>query len=139
MKKIKTGYVPLFMVSYISQAKTPVYNDDVLVTKTKGHTVIVVSGNPRTTATTYSGTFPALPPRGYYKKGDGYQTLTNYKMQIKRVQQLINWAISVSLTVDGEYGAKTETGVKAFQTKYGLTADGYFGSKTLAKAKTVTK
>lgn len=33
--------------AYTSQAKTPVYNGDILVTKTKGHTVIVVSGNPR--------------------------------------------------------------------------------------------
>lgn len=37
-------------VAYISQAKTPVYNGDVLVTKTKGHTGIIVSGNPRNTA-----------------------------------------------------------------------------------------
>lgn len=28
-------------------AKTPLYNGDILVTKSKGHTVIVVSGNPR--------------------------------------------------------------------------------------------
>lgn len=35
-------------IAYVSQAKTPVYDGDVLVTKTKGHTVIVVSGNPRT-------------------------------------------------------------------------------------------
>ena len=34
-------------VKYVSQAKTPVYDGDVLVTCTKGHTVIVVSGNPR--------------------------------------------------------------------------------------------
>lgn len=39
-------------VAYVSQAKTPVYDGDVLVTKTKGHTVIVVSGNPRSVITT---------------------------------------------------------------------------------------
>lgn len=33
--------------AYVSQSKTPVYNGDVLVTKVKGHTVIVTSGNPR--------------------------------------------------------------------------------------------
>lgn len=37
-------------VAYVSQTKTPVYNGDVLVTKTKGHTVVVTSGNPRKTA-----------------------------------------------------------------------------------------
>ena len=44
------------VISYVSQAKTPVYNGDVLVTKTKGHTVIVVSGSPR------SGKAPAPTP-----------------------------------------------------------------------------
>lgn len=40
--------------SYVNQSSTPVYDGDILVTKTKGHTVIVTSGNPRksTTATT---------------------------------------------------------------------------------------
>lgn len=34
-------------ITFVSQSKTPVYNGDILVTKTKGHTVIVTSGNPR--------------------------------------------------------------------------------------------
>lgn len=34
-------------IVFTSQTKTPVYNGDILVTKTKGHTVIVTSGNPR--------------------------------------------------------------------------------------------
>ncbi len=34
-------------IAYVSQAKTPVYNGDILVTKTQGHTVVVVSGNAR--------------------------------------------------------------------------------------------
>ena len=34
------------------------YNGDVLVTKTKGHTVIVVSGNPRKTAETATQSVP---------------------------------------------------------------------------------
>jgi hypothetical protein len=47
--------------TYVSQEKTPVYNGDILVTKTKGHTAIVVSGNPRTDASAvyyskYTGT-----------------------------------------------------------------------------------
>ena len=33
--------------AFKSLTQTPLYNGDVLVTKTKGHTVIVVSGNPR--------------------------------------------------------------------------------------------
>lgn len=37
-------------IAYVSQSSTPVYNGDVLVTKTKGHTVVVVSGNARSTS-----------------------------------------------------------------------------------------
>lgn len=42
--------------SYVSQSATPVYDGDVLVTKTKGHTVIVVSGNARKAASGSSST-----------------------------------------------------------------------------------
>ena len=45
--------------SYVSQSATPVYDGDVLVTNTKGHTVIVVSGNARKAA---SGSSSAPAP-----------------------------------------------------------------------------
>lgn len=123
------------------------YTGDVLVTKTKGHTAVVVDGAARTastgTATSakkgYTGTFPALPPRGYYKQGDGITTLTNYPTQIKRVQQLVNWINGGSITVDGQYGSKTAAAVKTAQTALGVTSDGMFGSKTLTAAKSYKK
>lgn len=40
-------------ITFVSLAKTPVYNGDVLVTKTKGHTVIVTCGAPRKTKSYY--------------------------------------------------------------------------------------
>lgn len=40
-------------IAYVSQASTPVFNGDILVTKTKGHTVIVVGGNQRSTDSGY--------------------------------------------------------------------------------------
>lgn len=33
--------------AYVNQKRTPIYNGDILVTKSRGHTAIVVSGNPR--------------------------------------------------------------------------------------------
>lgn len=48
-----------YVGDFVSQAKTPVYDGDVLTTKTKGHTVIVVSGNPRTPAFDWSPVFDA--------------------------------------------------------------------------------
>lgn len=45
-------------IAYVNQTKTPVYNGDILVTKTKGHTVVVVSGNSRQNTTNIiQGTF----------------------------------------------------------------------------------
>lgn len=93
----------------------------------------------KTTKKSYSGTYPTLPERGYFKLGDGYETLTNYTTQIKRVQKLLNWIMGTSITADGDYGPKTEALCEKFQEKYGLSVDGEFGSKSLAKAKTIKK
>lgn len=83
----------------------------------------------------YSGAFPELPPRGYYKQGDGYKEYTEYKAQIKRIQRFLNWALDKELAVDGKYGAKTATAVSAFQKKVGITVDTRYGKQTLAAAK----
>lgn len=93
----------------------------------------------KTTKKKYSGTFPALPPRGYFKVGDGYKTLTNFTTQIKHVQKLLNWIMDESIKVDGDYGEKTAELCKKYQKKYGLAIDGQFGSKSRAKAKTIKK
>ena len=39
---------------------------------------------------------------------------------------------ALKITVDGDFGVKTETAVKAFQKSKGLTADGIVGNKTWA-------
>lgn len=80
----------------------------------------------------YGGTFPTLPSRGYFEKGDE-------GLQVKRLQRFLNWYLDGSLSVDGSYGPKTVEAVKAFQRKCSLTVDGSFGKSSLAKAKTVKK
>lgn len=97
------------------------------------------SEKPKTEKKKYSGEFPTLPSRGYYKLGDGYKTLTNFKTQIKRLQKFLNWCMGTKLTIDGEYGANTKDAVVAFQKKYSLSVDGEFGKNSLAKAKTIKK
>lgn len=79
----------------------------------------------------YTGTFPTLPSRGYFKKGDK-------GTQVKRLQIFLNWA-GCSVSRGGTYGSKTISAVKKFQKKYGLKQDGLFGKKALAKAKTIKK
>ena len=106
------------------------------------HVAINLSTGSKASETTkkaYTGTFPTLPKRGYFKKGDGYNTLTSYKTQIRRVQRFLNWALSGSLVVDGEYGEKTAAACTKFQKTVKITADGLFGKDTLAKAKAYRK
>lgn len=55
------------------------------------------------------------------------------KQQIKDYQYKLNFLLSVSMPVDGDYGTMTKGYVKAFQTKVGLYPDGIIGNKTAAK------
>ena len=81
---------------------------------------------------TYSGKFPKLPKRGYFKKGDKGK-------QVKRLQKFLNWYGIYGLKVNGKLGSKGIKAIKKFQKSVGLKADGVFGKKSLAKAKKVKK
>lgn len=91
----------------------------------------------KVTATTstkkkYTGTFPKLPLRGYFKRGDS-------STQVKYLQRFLNWFGGYKLTVDGVVGSKTIAAVEKFQKATGLAVDGLFGRTSLAKAKAVKK
>lgn len=85
-----------------------------------------------TTKKKYSGTFPTLPKRGYFQKGDKG---TN----VKRLQSFLNWYGNYKLVVDGILGNATVSAIKKFQKKEKLTADGLFGKASLKKAKSIKK
>lgn len=76
----------------------------------------------------YSGIYPKLPSRGYFKKGDK-------GTQVKYLQKLLRWCGYTSVTTGGTYGEKTIAAVKKLQKKFGLKQDGQFGKKTLSKVK----
>lgn len=84
----------------------------------------------------YTGTFPTLPARGYFKISDGG---AKGSANVKNLQKLLNWINGGSLVVDGKIGAKTISAVKTAQKKLGVTADGLFGKNTLVKAKAYKK
>ena len=79
----------------------------------------------------YTGTFPKLPKRGYFKKGDKGN-------QVKNLQRFLRW-YGYKISVDGKCGKNTIKTVKKFQKSVGMKATGRFGKKTLAKAKAVKK
>lgn len=96
---------------------------DVLVTKTSGHTVVVVTNGDK-----YEG---AVEIKSYALgerllktgcEGEDVKTLQGYLLQL-------GYDLG-SYGADGEYGSATERAVKAFQTDQHLDADGQYGAKT---------
>lgn len=73
-----------------------------------------------------------VPIRTYMQRGD-------VGSEIVKLQKFLNWAGYNCGVVDGDYGAKTENGVIAFQKANGLVADGKYGATSQAKAKEFKK
>lgn len=76
----------------------------------------------------YGGTFPKLPLRGYFRKGDK-------GAQVKNLQRLLNWINRDELSIDGIIGDKTISAVRLAQKRLGLAQDGLFGRATLKACK----
>lgn len=116
-------------IAYVNQTSTPVYNGDILVTKTKGHTVIVVSGNPRgTTAINVPITTPS--------NGNNTQSISGNSI-IAQGQAHANNFAQCGLITDGIRGANTrKAAVKVVQRALncdynaGLVEDGIWGNAT---------
>jgi hypothetical protein len=66
--KLKTSGLFETTYEYISQEKTPVYDGSIICTKKKGHTGIIVSGNPRPERTN------SMEGKNYYAKYTGTST-----------------------------------------------------------------
>lgn len=49
---------------------------------------------------------------------------------VRFIQSMLNLIDNAGLTVDGQFGARTESAVEAFQRRTGLTVDGVVGSQT---------
>lgn len=119
------GATGLFMnkISYMSQEKTPIYNGDILVTKTKGHIVVVVSGNPRS----------QIPGPGYGSsvEGEDYNMQTIRKGSKGKAVKI--WQVILGYTgtkIDGVFGSGTEADTKKWQDVHGLDDDGVVGKKS---------
>lgn len=77
---------------YVSQTKTPVYDGDVLVTKTKGHTAIVTRGSTRIASDTYyskcNNKYTSLVDA---LKSIGVDTSLNYRKKIALANGLTSY------------------------------------------------
>ena len=95
----------------------------------------------------YSGTYPKLPERGYFKYGDGVFAGMSLKPQIKLLQALLNWVFQdeiasgklSALKIDGEYGPLTDKRVERLQRDHDLVVNGCYGKKCEAVVKGLTR
>jgi len=116
---LATGDFEAFTDKKYTDSPDYLVEGDILVTKTKGHTVVVLTDGDKV----YFVTEAAQPT---LKKGDKGS-------EVRKLQDNLNKVINAGLQVDGSYGQKTYDAVAAFQAKYGLTVDGCYGPKTAAK------
>lgn len=82
------------------------------------------------TGKAYSKALPKVPP--VLKKG-------SKGLQVKNLQNFLNWYGGYQLVVDGDFGGATDKAVKDFQKKTGLSVDGQFGPASLNMAKSIKK
>ena len=111
-------------ITYVNQSKTPVYNGDILVTKTKGHTVIVVSGKPRPRATV-GNPYP-VPTRTIKRtkplmKGDDVGWVQYHLVRLGCMAEKNENGES---NIDKKFGDISEAGVYEAQKRYGVHQDG---------------
>ena len=95
---------------------------DILVTRVKGHTVVVTSGATRPIENQI-----AKPTLKKGCKGG----------EVSILQQNLNAVLGIKLDVDGDFGKNTDKAVRKFQNDYmgAKEADGIYGLKSYAKMK----
>lgn len=114
-----TGLFSCYTITNSSQC----YTGDILVTKTSGHTGVIVSGNSRVSSHATSGTSnSSTASSGNLKKGSTGEG-------VKWLQRELNNR-GYNLSVDGIFGSGTYNAVIDFQKKHGLSADGIVGPST---------
>lgn len=96
---------------------------DILVTKTKGHTVVVLSNGKY-----YDGSADE-PERAL---GDRILRDGDYGADVIELQTRLKAVGYDPGEIDGEFGPNTESAVKALQTAAGILVDGEFGPDSLA-------
>ena len=139
-------------------SKTTLYNGDILVTKTTGHTVIVTSGNARKKATTTKyinnsrvKSWQVVMNKVYKcsleedsnfgpdceKKANKYQLYKKSLVVLRFKNDYVKWLqnrlkeLGYNITVDGSFWKDTDKAVRQFQKDRGLVADGKVGANTV--------
>ena len=123
-----TGLFDVYKDSAHCASSAHLMNGDILVTKTKGHTVVVISGAAGSSSgSSSSGSSSSSSVLKKGSKGEAVKTL----------QRNLNAAIGAGLSIDGIFGPACYEAVKRFQSRYGLSVDGIAGPATQNKLASV--
>lgn len=120
----KTGAFTELTGAKYQEQSTYLGRGDILVTKTSGHTVVVLSNGPK-----YEGTVHPVD----YTIGDRVLKYGCEGNDVKIMQeQLLKLGFDLGKWgCDGDFGDATELAVKAFQKKANIDVDGECGPETL--------
>ena len=121
-----TGLFDVYKDSAHCASSAHLMNGDILVTKTKGHTVVVISGAAGSSSGSSSSGSSSSSSSSVLKKGSKGEA-------VKTLQRNLNTAIGAGLSVDGSFGPACYEAVKKFQSRYGLSVDGIAGPATQKK------
>ena len=120
---MKTGAFDKFTDDLHCKKSTNLLRGDILVTKTQGHTVVVLTDGSKA-----SEEVPLTLGSRTLKNGSAGTDVRELQ------EQLVKLGFDVgSCGVDGDYGADTEKAVKLFQKANGLEASGVYDDATHAR------
>lgn len=134
-ESFRTGNMPDYLMTTgaFIELKDSKYTDkpdwlgygDILVTRTSGHTVVVISDGEKFEGPVQPKAY-ALGERnlGRGDEGEDVRLMQRYLLQL-------NYSVGES-GADGDFGKNTESAVKAFQSDHRLTEDGVYGEDTHA-------
>ena len=120
---MKTGQFDELTDEKYTKQSTYLRRGDILVTKTSGHTVVVLSNGSKAGKT--PAPTPATAGLSYGDKGTA----------VKEMQELLlkwNPDCLPECGADGDFGSETKAAVKAFQKEFKLTTNGVYDDATKA-------
>lgn len=125
---VKTGLFEKLTAGKYTAQDDYLLRGDILVTKTKGHTAVVLTNGRRAGAEPETEKEYALGERVLKNGCEG--------ADVAELQGYLNQLGYDAGDVDGEYGDNTEQAVTQFQRDHNLDMDGEYGAKTHAALQT---
>lgn len=107
------------------------------VTRSKGHTWVILSNGSKASTNKFSTSSTETKPENNF----GSRTLKRGMKgtDVKQLQEYLNHLKCNCGEADGDFGSKTENGVKDFQKKNNLEVDGIVGKNTFASINKLIK